>query len=105
MLGEVGASGNHGKRERKRKRKLGKGRQNSNLHCTVPGYLHGLFSPNTNTKGRNMDKLYIIRPTSNWLKNPFVYTELPYYGTPSAPAQERQRLYVTPHLLVTSIVI
>ena len=43
------------------------------LHKTAPGYLHGLFSLNTNTKGRNKDKLYIVRPATNWMKNSFVY--------------------------------
>ena len=38
-----------------------------------PPYLHNLFTYNIHTRGRNHDKLYVIRPLTNWYKNSFTY--------------------------------
>ena len=36
-------------------------------------YLHNILIPNTNTKGRHKDNLYVVQPNTNWLKNSFTY--------------------------------
>ena len=44
--------------------------------CKIgPKYLHNILTPNTNTKGRHKDNLFVVRPNTNWLKNSFTYRE------------------------------
>ena len=36
-----------------------------------PPYLHDIFTSNANSKGRNKDNLFVMRPNTNWLNNYF----------------------------------
>ena len=38
-----------------------------------PPYLHDIFTSNANSKGRNRDNLFVMRPNTNWLRNSFTY--------------------------------
>ena len=43
------------------------------LNKLSPPYLHNLFQRNPASRGRNKDKLFLIRPLTNWVKHSFSY--------------------------------
>ena len=51
------------------------------LNKLSPPYLHNLFSFNLFSKGRNSDKLYVVRPITNWFKNSFTYRSIIFWNS------------------------
>ena len=51
------------------------------LNKLSPPYLHNVFSFNLFSKGQNRDKLYVVRPITNWFKNSFTYRSIIFWNS------------------------
>ena len=51
------------------------------LNKLSPPYLHNLFQRNPASRGRNKDKLFLIRPLTNWVKHSFSYKSAKLWNT------------------------